>query len=162
MGTLEQKWGPKNWKRSPWGPGPSNGDPCGFSAHGLPSDVILYFVWFYAVVLTCYEQLQYGAMCSAAVEQLESCFNQSCRGNYEAAASSQEVGFPGKPPTPWNIFDLETFRWDYFQILYSQAYLDIIKTIWKKKNHFSAELDKVPPFVGPPPFGLGVGDVHFS
>ena len=31
MGTLEQKWGPKNWKRSPWRPGPSNGDPCGSS-----------------------------------------------------------------------------------------------------------------------------------
>ena len=31
MGTLEQKWGPKNWKRSPWGPGPPNGDPCGHS-----------------------------------------------------------------------------------------------------------------------------------
>ena len=32
MGTLEQKWGPKNWKRSPWVPGPPNGDPCGHSA----------------------------------------------------------------------------------------------------------------------------------
>ena len=29
MGT---QWGLKNWKRSPWGPGDSNGDPCGSSA----------------------------------------------------------------------------------------------------------------------------------
>ena len=27
MGILEQKWGPKNCKRFPWGPGPPNGDP---------------------------------------------------------------------------------------------------------------------------------------
>ena len=31
MGT---QWGPKNWKRSPWGPGPPNGDPCGHSGSG--------------------------------------------------------------------------------------------------------------------------------
>ena len=29
MGTF---WGPKNWKRSPWGPGSPNGDPRGSSA----------------------------------------------------------------------------------------------------------------------------------
>ena len=31
MGTF---WGPKNWKRSPWGPGSPNGDPLGSSAIG--------------------------------------------------------------------------------------------------------------------------------
>ena len=30
MGTF---WGPKNWKRSPWGPGSPNGDPRGSSAN---------------------------------------------------------------------------------------------------------------------------------
>ena len=47
MGTF---WGPKSWKRSPWGPGSPNGDPLGSSANSSggvpppPSPQLFYFL----------------------------------------------------------------------------------------------------------------------